>query len=91
MNGKDGEDMKSTAWQSRLEIDLADKNGKIMCEKYRKLGQIHQLLQLEDKMLAVQFKTKWGASIVKPCTSNLYKPCQGYEYAWMHANEYAWP
>ena len=33
MNGKDGEDMKSTAWQSRLEIDLVDKNGKIMCEK----------------------------------------------------------
>ena len=35
------------------EIDLADKDGEIVFVQHRKLGQIHRLFQLKDKMLAV--------------------------------------
>ena len=35
------------------EIDLADIDGEIVFAQHRKLGQIHRLFQLKDKMLAV--------------------------------------
>ena len=50
------------------EIDLADIDGEIVFAQHRKLGQIHRLFQLKDKMLAVY-----------DCILNLHNLFQGYQ------------